>query len=379
MGDGRTMISRTGYLAAVCTAALAFGCATPGWAASKSITTGPFSDMRSSLPLDTNGPQFSWTYHGCINNWDGGNIGWINDLPPNSALRQIAGVVYTTSPKGNFQKGNVVVTTIFGQDLNPGGTDLEVTGYMAGSPEVDFLSHATFGKSGKTYNASSSSLVAIGDLAAVLGPDFDLSPFRGDPTSVVRVFETTVPAKDTGGAVKGVLLTEGFDNASHVGSPNGTYEAGFDLPGTQFHVVAGDVTILGVKNGISGKCNGNPTGNCLDLIASQGYSSVQTIGTFNLDPKYTYTIQFTVEAQSPSGVDQPFTASLGDFSAPVTATNKPQQMDIYYTPTEAETKVTLGFGASSVVEGQIGPVLSGVVLCAHPAGSKKLNCPVPPP
>ena len=61
------------------------GRATPGWAASKSITTGPFSDMRSSLPLDTNGPQFSWTYHGCINNWDGGNIGWINDLPPNSA------------------------------------------------------------------------------------------------------------------------------------------------------------------------------------------------------------------------------------------------------------------------------------------------------
>lgn len=109
----------------------------------------------------------------------------------------LSGVAYFESQTPDFS-GDLTVTTIYGIDQNPAGSGLQVTGVDPVSPEFQPTSPETiFGSSGTHYTSSFSSMTAIGDLSALLGPGYDLSPFAaGDPNSDVYVFRTIVPSTD---------------------------------------------------------------------------------------------------------------------------------------------------------------------------------------
>jgi hypothetical protein len=88
------------------------------------------------------------------------------------------------------------ITTIYGRDLNPTGQAFEVTGFNPTAPELTVVPPETFfGNSGTAYTSDFSTVSTLVELPALL-PGFDLSPFLGDPGSIVYVFETTVPAAD---------------------------------------------------------------------------------------------------------------------------------------------------------------------------------------
>ncbi|HEY1612464.1 MAG TPA: hypothetical protein VGF97_02080 [Rhizomicrobium sp.] len=106
-------------------------------------------------------------------------------------------VGYITSDSGNFTKGPIRVTTIYGIDLSPKNPNhLVLTGFNPKKPPVKFVSETMHGKSGRNYHSDRGQFVAISHLRDVLGPQFDLSPFHGDPNSVVWVFSTPMPAED---------------------------------------------------------------------------------------------------------------------------------------------------------------------------------------
>jgi hypothetical protein len=350
---------------------------------SKSLTVGPFSDIKADWPIQ---PQ-----ENIANGWEtlvGGNV-WDWDTMTaycfvcqlaNESARFMQGVAYETSPKGNFTRSDMIVTTIYGEDLNPQGTDLAVTGYTSANPEVAILTEAMLGKSGKKYESNPGQVVRIGDLAKVLGPNFDLSPFQyGDPDSVVYVFQTTMPVKDAGAPTNGTILSENFSGALHTGAddPEGAFLPG-NLQGTGLQVVSGNVDVLGVLNGTKGACVAVPAGNCLDLIGDSGAGAVTSLGGYNLDPAYTYTIQFTADTGDlGGGTPLNFNVSLGDYRQSVTATSTPRQFDLTYTPTSPEARAFLGFASDTNVDDMHGPVLSNITLCAHKVGTRNLRCKSP--
>jgi hypothetical protein len=209
-----------------------------------------------------------------------------------------------------------------------------------------------------------------------LGASFDLSPFQGDPNSVVFLFQTEVPASDEGTPTKGTMFGEDFSGAFHVGAEDGkgSFDPG-ELPGSAFVVIDGNVDILGVLNGTNGKCNANPSGNCLDLIGDMGQGAIQSLGSYSLSPAYTYTIEFTADTGDLGGdTSLNFNVSLGGFSGSAMASSKSQKFDLTYTPTSAETAAFLGFASDTNVDDMHGPVLSNITLCAHKVGSKNLRC-----
>ena len=119
----------------------------------------------------------------------------------------------------------------------------------------------------------------------------------------------------------------------------------------------------------------NPSGNCLDLIGDMGRGTVQSYVNYMLDPRYTYTIEFTVDTGDLGGsTTLDFMATLGSFAQKVTATSTSQKMDLYYTPAALEPEAALGFMSITDVDGLHGPVLSGIELCAHPVKTKNLRC-----
>jgi hypothetical protein len=340
--------------------------------AKKAFTIGPFSDTHVKLPFDFT----DFGYHTQVGSES--DFVMVNPCPQCIfTYRQIRAVTYLTSGSGDFSKGNVVFTTIYGYDLNPDGEDLVLTGYTAGAPEVDYYGDELIGKSRKIYKSSPAEVIAISDLAARLGPGFDLSPFQGDPSTVVYLFQTKMPAKDEGQPIKGVILAENFSGAFHVGyeDPGGSFDLGV-IAGTQLTVTDGNVDILGVQNGTAnGTCQADPSGNCLDLIGDMGRGAVQSLANYTLDPSYTYTIEFNVDTGDLGGGSTlDFMATLGSFAQKVTATSTSQKIDLYYTPTSSEPNSPLGFMSITNVDGLHGPVLSGIELCAHPIKTKNLRC-----
>ncbi len=342
-------------------------------------TLGPYNDFQVVLPVDqVNGPCQPASYPTYSVNYQTNTSSYPNvtdwfTLICNHAQNYSyaeRGVSYLTSGTGNFTKGDIVVTTIYGTDLNPGGSNPQITGYTPGAPEMSYDGQYMIGKSRKTYNAGSPQLVSLAELPALLGSTFDLSPFQGDPNSVVYVFQTTMKARDVGLPVTGNLFTENFADTWHVGAGNfgGSFGPGGTLPGTLFTVTSGDVDILGVINGTNGSCVANPAGNCLDLIGNEGIGAVQSVPAFDLDPQYTYTVQFTVVAQDVKS-DLHFTVALGSANWDVVATSKKKTFRLSFTPTTLEYSQPLSFTSVTNVDNQHGPVLSAIALCAHHVGS----------
>jgi hypothetical protein len=188
-----------------------------------------------------------------------------------------------------------------------------------------------------------------------------------------------MPAIEIGQPAQGVLFSEGFGNTYHVGA--GSFGGAFGvgtIPGTSLEVSGGDVDILGIKNGMNGKCLANPNGNCLDLIGNTGLGAIQAIPAFDLDPRFTYTVQFTAISQDGKS-NLHFLVALGSMKWDVVSTPKAQKFVLRYTPTALELQSPLSFASVTNVDNQNGPVLSGIVLCNHKIGTTNLTCPVPKP
>jgi hypothetical protein len=100
----------------------------------------------------------------------------------------------TTDPPS----GITTITTMYGVDLNPAGTDLHTTGFDADqAAALEFQSETFIGNSGTLYSGVSLGTPTLAELPALF-PGLDLSLFGGNPSSVVYAFQTTVPSADIG-------------------------------------------------------------------------------------------------------------------------------------------------------------------------------------
>lgn len=347
---------------------------------------GPMDDLHVTLPVDqVNGPCTPASYPTYFHPWPP----YVNTWPqvsdhvtitcdPTSNYDFTARAVgYVTSPTGNFSKGQVGLVTIYGRDLNPGGDELMITGFNPARPEMSFSSERYTGIAKTDYPATSAELVPVSQLPALLGSDFDLSPFASaDPGSVVYVFQASMPAKNLGARQSGVLLSENFDGAWHHGQEaDGSFGPG-TLPGTVLRVDGAPVEVLGERNGANGSCSANPGGNCLDLVAHGGPGSVSSTPVFDLDTDRIYTVQFTALAQ---GLSQSLNLAvqLGSSHWDVVVGPKAKTYRLSVTPAAFEAGAALSFAAVGDVDGEHGPVLSAIVLCAKDLGSTAKGCPKP--
>ena len=127
------------------------------------------------------------------------NCGVISDLieinkPPLAAVLPATGLAYV-----DLQGGSIgLITTLYGVDLNPNGSDIIVGGFDPIQPELVFGEEMFTGIS-QNYLATPLGTISVGELSTRF-PNFDLSPFSAamlnDPSSVVWGIETTVDLSD---------------------------------------------------------------------------------------------------------------------------------------------------------------------------------------
>jgi hypothetical protein len=122
-------------------------------------------------------------------------ISWGTGPDPTITPLRVVGLSYL-SVENDGQGPNVDMTTIYGQDTSTDPSVLSITGFDGNSPELVFSNEIVFGWSGQNYEAYSSQLSTLVNLPALLGSDFDLSPFGGDPASKVYVFRTNFPTSE---------------------------------------------------------------------------------------------------------------------------------------------------------------------------------------
>ncbi len=134
-------------------------------------------------------------------------------LAPGTAPVPMIGIGYLSSSSGQFDSGNVVFTSIFGISAaaiaapypdNP-WSPLPLpanTGTSLGHEEPRLIGpYTVFGASGTAYAAGTALQLRLADLPAVLGSDFDLTPFAGNPSGVFYVFQAEIPASELLSAV----------------------------------------------------------------------------------------------------------------------------------------------------------------------------------
>lgn len=380
MKSNRTPCRRLALAALVVMASLG----TQAAEAAARAVRGPMDDIHVTLPQEqVNGPCTPAAYVTYFHPWPPYTNTWPNvsdyvvincDNDSGWSNYSARGVGYVVSPKGNFSKGDAVLVTVYGHDVDDGSGELKIGGFDAVRPQMSFSGEAYTAISKTAYPATSADVVRIADLPAFLGSDFDLSPFAaGDPDSVVYVFQATMPAKNLGMRTSGVLFSEDFDGSWHIGSDIGGSFGPGTLPGTGLAVTGGAVDVLGVLNGSgNGVCAADPAGNCLELAGHAGPGSVSSIPVFDLDPAHTYTVQFTAVAPE----DLPLTVQLGGSTWDLMIGSKKKTWHLPYTPLAFEAGVSLSFTGSAAVDGDHGPVVSAIVLCAKAAGTTG-KCPTP--
>jgi hypothetical protein len=92
--------------------------------------------------------------------------------------------------------GLLRITTMYGLDMDPTSSTLQLTGFTPDEAlGIRFSDEQFFGQSGTAYPGTSLGTLALGELP-VMFPDFELSPLVGDPSSLVYVFQTTMPLAD---------------------------------------------------------------------------------------------------------------------------------------------------------------------------------------
>ena len=116
-----------------------------------------------------------------------------NDNNPTAAYRHMVGVSYLTYDPSS-STADLLFTTIYG--IDPNFTDpnsLAMTGFNLDTPELTLSGESVLGADGLGYDASVSHFTPIADLPSFLGSGFDLSPFQGDATGGVYIFQTFIP------------------------------------------------------------------------------------------------------------------------------------------------------------------------------------------
>lgn len=181
---------KTRYLQLLCVGWLL---STSAIAMAAPITYGPAEDYKGTpgpsnieIPIHTQGRIFRWRFKDTI-----------TIIIPTPSLSDLLGMFFVTAD-GDDPDGPVVVTTMYGRDLNPGGTELRMDGFDPLNPEVLFLDGETIiGNSGTEYHSSSNyGGIPVASLSGYF-PEFDLSPLAGaDPASLVYTYSTVVPGAD---------------------------------------------------------------------------------------------------------------------------------------------------------------------------------------
>jgi hypothetical protein len=111
-----------------------------------------------------------------------------------STLRYGAAAAYIGYDDESLPTDNMVMTTVYGQDLDPFTPDaLEIGGYDTSGLYPQLSDEHVTGPSGTVYSASAGQLVPILELPTILGAGADLSIFTGDRSLSVWVFQTTMP------------------------------------------------------------------------------------------------------------------------------------------------------------------------------------------
>jgi hypothetical protein len=131
---------------------------------------------------------------------------------PGSAPVPVIGIGYLTSASGNFSSGSVTYTAIFGLSATAITTAYPASPWQPPPPPDDGTSlgseppclivcgpigpHVVIGTSGTSYTAGPALSVTLAQLPTVLGSEFDLRPFAGNPGSLFVVFQTQLPASE---------------------------------------------------------------------------------------------------------------------------------------------------------------------------------------
>jgi hypothetical protein len=337
---------------------------------------GPWADLNAVSPVDwvnndgcqpvrertwKDGPEG----HNSISDWVTVTCGNYSGYWENTTAAR--GVGYDTSDADGGGKGSVTIYTVYGMAPAQGDDGTTITGFDPTAP-LTFSDETMSSMSKKVYKALPPVFVRIGDLQALLGTDFDLSPFaKGDPDSMVYVFKTSIPAKDYGVQTTGTLVNEDMSDAYHVGwQHDGSFGPG-QLAGTRFTVDSGTVNVLGSLNGSNGMCSVNPSGNCIDVAGSTGAAQISTTPSFDLQPGIAYTISFKAASWDPK-VAQALTVRLGSSEWDLKV-SKAKKMELQYTPSTVEVGSVVTFASSGDLEPGQGPLLSGFSLCAQVAGT----------
>ncbi len=176
--------------------------------ANAAVTDGPFLDLKATLDPPPNPdagiiitihyPQDTYHYNPDINRivkdrtrfWIEYEFTFGVVFPS----KDVIGLAYHTW-SDNSRTGFAEITTIYGLDPNASSPDsLSIMGIAPGET-MGVEDERMIGASGTEYLAHTSLVSAVGDLPTLL-PDFDLSPFTGDPNNLVFVFQTTMPLDD---------------------------------------------------------------------------------------------------------------------------------------------------------------------------------------
>lgn len=153
------------------------------------VTFGPLEDL-----CDLVGPSATAIVKGTIHGFS--HFDRISiELPNASSVANLRGVAYQTWTTPDLT-GDVVITTIYGLDANPGDAALRIAGFNPLAPEVAAMfDEVQIGISGTDYHASFSATPTLAELPTLF-PGFDLSPFEGGSASFFYTFQTSLPGAD---------------------------------------------------------------------------------------------------------------------------------------------------------------------------------------
>jgi len=127
-------------------------------------------------------------------------------------------VASTSTQPFNPNTDNITITDVYALNTNPTGdpNTPSLTGFNAANPQFTPLGPEQFiGNSGTVYTGTGMT-TTLANLATVL-PGYNLSAFSGDPTSIVYVEQTTLPAIDAAVPEPGSLTLLGAGMVGLVG------------------------------------------------------------------------------------------------------------------------------------------------------------------
>jgi hypothetical protein len=159
-----------------------------------------------------------------------------------------------------------------------------------------------------------------------------------------------------------VIFSENFAGAT----PAANYPVG-PIAGTGFSVTQNVVDILGVTNGMFAGCAASSSGNCLDLVGSNGIplGGVTTTSPLSLVAGHTYTVAYTDILQGFNAGDpetSTYDVQLGSTVLLETAITSVVSTTLTFSPLISDPNARLSFTTVTAPDGFHGAVLSDIVV-----------------